>query len=342
MPKFAIIIPIYNTERYVKATIDSLLMQPFDDFVIYAVDDASTDTSPKILDQIVHFDPRVKVFHLKQNVGVCGARNFALNEIEKANCFTHVLFIDSDDLVEPKLFEKLSAVINRDPEAEYITYGFKFLTCKGLVGKEFPRDLIPLKSRNEIVQQVVHSSFWKNKCYPNWSLCNKVFSTKLLVGLRFRNDMKIGEDIEFLCRIIQRARQGYFLGDALYLYRIRNSSATHSRQKNYSEDIEALLHLRQSPLYFAADIQILINTVIYRNIFSLYLRTVFYGMSEERLVFRKKYIPIAWSMFKKSQIKTKIEWLKYSICVFLNPCILSVLFSVFQKLRTIHRGQGFS
>lgn len=343
MLNFAIIFPVFNTEKYVRKAINSLLNQTFQNFTVYAIDDCSTDNSAQILDQVAKSDPRVKVFHLPMNVGVCAARNFALAEIENDATFTHILFIDSDDVVEPQLLQKIKMAIDKGVQpVEYLVFGFNFLTLKGIVGRNFPNEIIRLKNQHELIQQILQSSFWKNKCYSNWSLCNKVFATNLLKGLRFQKNMKLGEDIEFLCRAVQKARQGYFLGETLYHYRIRNSSVTHSRQKAYSGDIEALFQLQNSFSQGSSDIQFLVNTVIYRNVFSLYLRTVFYNLPEEVSVFRKKYIPIAWSLFLESELKTVSEFFKYSCCVFISPPILSKLFSLYQSLRAFKRGKGFS
>ena len=343
MPNFAIIFPVFNTEKYVGEAINSLLSQTFQNFTIFAIDDCSTDNSSQILDQVAKSDRRVKVFHLPTNVGVCEARNFALAEIEKDTSFTHILFIDSDDLVEPHLLQKITTIVDKNSQlVEYLVFGFNFLTLKGVVGRKFPTDTIQLRNQHELIQQILQSSFWKKRCYSNWSLCNKVFSTNLLKGLRFKKNMKLGEDIEFLCRATQKARQGYFLGEVLYHYRIRNSSATHSRQKNYSRDIEALFQLQKSFSQGSKDLQHLINTVIYRNVFSLYLRTVFYDLPEEVSIFREKYIPIAWSLFLENELKTVSELFKYGCCVFMSPQLLSKLFSSYQSLRAFKRGEGFS
>ena len=343
MPNFAIIFPVFNTEKYVGEAIKSLLSQTFQNFTIFAIDDCSTDDSSQILDQAAKSDRRVKVFHLPTNVGVCEARNFALAEIEKDTSFTHILFIDSDDLVEPQLLQKITTIIDKNSQlVEYLVFGFNFLTLKGVVGRNFPSDTIQLTNQHELIQQILQSSFWKKRCYSNWSLCNKVFSSNLLKGLQFKKNMKLGEDIEFLCRAIQKVKQGYFLGEVLYHYRIRNSSATHSRQKSYSRDIEPLLQLQESFSQGSSDLQLLVNAVIYRNVFSLYLRTVFYNLPEEVSIFRKKYIPIAWSLFLESELKTVSELFKYGCCVFMSPQLLSKLFSAYQLLRAFKRGEGFS
>lgn len=341
-PNFAIIVPVFNTEKYVETAINSLLNQTFRNFIVYAIDDCSTDSSAELLDQIAKLDSRVRVFHLSKNVGVCEARNFALSQIEEDGSFTHIMFVDSDDLVEPQLLDKLSKLINKNESAEYFVFGFNFLTLKGEIGTKFPNNLIYLHNQKEIVHQIIFSSFWRGKCYPNWGVWNKVFSVRLLKGFRFRKGMRLGEDVELLCRVLQRINCGYFLGEVLYHYRVRESSATHTCQASYVKDVEALLGLKSFYMYSSPVVQSLINTVIYRNIFSLYLRAVFYGLTEEVDLFRQRYLQYAWILFKNSEMKNYASWLKYGCCVYGPPGVLAILFSAYQKLRILVKGDGFS
>lgn len=76
----SIIIPVYNTEKYLKKTLDSVRKQTYGYFEVILVDDGSTDSSPKICDEYEQIDDRFHVFHIK-NCGVSNARNFALSKI---------------------------------------------------------------------------------------------------------------------------------------------------------------------------------------------------------------------------------------------------------------------
>ena len=77
-PKISIIVPVYNSEKYLCACIDSILSQSFRDFELILVDDGSRDSSPHICDDYAHKDSRVKVIH-KENGGVSSARNAGLS-----------------------------------------------------------------------------------------------------------------------------------------------------------------------------------------------------------------------------------------------------------------------
>ena len=98
MPRISVIIPVYNTEAYLKRCLDSLLGQSFPDWEAVCVDDGSTDASPAILDGYASRDRRFRVIH-KQNEGASAARNTALTLVRGE----YTLLMDSDDFLHPQL-----------------------------------------------------------------------------------------------------------------------------------------------------------------------------------------------------------------------------------------------
>ena len=98
--KISVIMPVYNSEKYLSATIESVLKQSLTEFELLLVDDGSKDNSGKICDQYAEKDNRVKVFH-KQNGGICSARNKGLEEAEGE----YIAFCDNDDLYLEGLLE---------------------------------------------------------------------------------------------------------------------------------------------------------------------------------------------------------------------------------------------
>lgn len=118
MPKISIIMPVYNVEKYISKTIESVLNQTFKDFEFFAVDDGSTDNSGKICDSFAYKDTRLKVIH-KKNEGAPKARNVA---IEKASG-KYMYFIDSDDWIENDMLEKMYDLAEKN-EADLVVTGF--------------------------------------------------------------------------------------------------------------------------------------------------------------------------------------------------------------------------
>lgn len=102
MAKISIILPVYNTAKYLEACLHSLLNQTFEDIEIIAVNDGSTDDSSKLLESFAKEDHRIKVIN-QQNKGISAVRNLG---IELA-CGTYLAFIDSDDTISPDMMESL-------------------------------------------------------------------------------------------------------------------------------------------------------------------------------------------------------------------------------------------
>ena len=100
MPAISVIMPVYNSENYLRSAIDSVLNQTFRDFELILIDDGSKDGSGAICDEYGDKDSRVVVVH-QENTGLCGARNRGLTMAQGE----YLTFIDNDDLYMPTLLE---------------------------------------------------------------------------------------------------------------------------------------------------------------------------------------------------------------------------------------------
>lgn len=99
-PKISVIIPIHNVEKYLSACLESVLLQTFQDWEAICVNDGSTDGCSKILAEYEKKDARIKVI-TQENQGLSQARNRGLLDATG----TYILFLDSDDLIDPQLME---------------------------------------------------------------------------------------------------------------------------------------------------------------------------------------------------------------------------------------------
>lgn len=103
-PKVSVVVPIYNVERYLRECVDSILAQTLKDIEVILVDDGSPDNCPKIVDEYAHKDVRVVAVHRK-NGGYSKAVNYGVS-IAKGE---YIGIIESDDWIEPDMYEKLLA-----------------------------------------------------------------------------------------------------------------------------------------------------------------------------------------------------------------------------------------
>lgn len=125
-PRIAVVIPVYNTEPYLKECLDSVLDQTMVNFMVFAVDDGSTDGSGAILEDYAQKAPRLVVLH-QENKGLSAARNRALDQIEAEGQFEFVAFVDSDDIVVPYFLERLVSVA-QTAQADITACGYYLFT----------------------------------------------------------------------------------------------------------------------------------------------------------------------------------------------------------------------
>ena len=116
-----VIVPVYNVEKYVRQTLDSVIGQTYSNLEILVIDDGSTDESPAICDEYLK-DDRVKVFH-RQNVGVAASRQYGV-EVCKG---TYLVTLDADDYVSADFVEKLYGAIIKN-EADVSVCGVNCFT----------------------------------------------------------------------------------------------------------------------------------------------------------------------------------------------------------------------
>ena len=105
-----VIVPVYNTEKYLERCLDSIVGQTYRDLEILLIDDGSTDSSGEICRQYAEADDRITVL-VKENGGQASARNLGLDRMQGE----YVLFVDSDDYVSPDFVEELYRQIKAEP-----------------------------------------------------------------------------------------------------------------------------------------------------------------------------------------------------------------------------------
>ena len=140
----SIIVPIYNVERYLKKCVDSLLNQDIDNYEIILVDDGSTDSSPAICDEyashITHstlhnnHHASIRVVH-RENGGLSAARNSGI-EVAKG---AYLMFVDSDDFIEPNVLGTLMKQVERD-NLDVLRYKHQYVDANGLPYNPYKSD----------------------------------------------------------------------------------------------------------------------------------------------------------------------------------------------------------
>lgn len=149
-PIISVIIPFYNSRKYIEQTIITVLNQTFPYYEILIIDDGSKDeASLKKLEKIEKMDSRIKVFH-KQNEGLAATRDFGASHASE--CTKYLMFLDDDDLIEPTFFECAYWTLETNKEASWAyADSLGFGTMEYTWNKYFNVD--KLKKVNELISE---------------------------------------------------------------------------------------------------------------------------------------------------------------------------------------------
>lgn len=212
----SIIVPIYNTEKYLRRCIDSILAQTYKDYELILVDDGSTDNCGEICDKYKKSDTRIKVIH-KSNGGISDARNAGLDMASGE----YIVFVDGDDYIAPTMVEKLYADIIAN-KADLAICGFEFVDENG---KRIPKELCYELSDGQIDSIDALAQLGSNISFtPIW---NKIYKHELFTNIRFPYG-KLYEDAFVIHEILFQCPKISLISEKLYNYVIRSDSIMHS------------------------------------------------------------------------------------------------------------------
>lgn len=224
----SVIIPVYNTEKYLSACIDSVLSQEFVSLEIILVDDGSTDSSASICDGYAQKYDNVKAIHI-QNSGPATAKNEGF-KLAQGN---YDALTDSDDKMEPLMLHKM-VTAGYEHDADIICCNYKQTDEEGRISH--------LNSTNE--QYVLNHEdglihfFSKDKIYSQcWT---KLYKRQMLIDQHIENDsgLRTDEDFIFNIRAFVNAQTTVIVDEPLYEYTHRENSLAHAYyKKNISQYI---------------------------------------------------------------------------------------------------------
>ena len=153
MDLISIIVPVYNSEKYLPDTINCILKQTYDKFELILVDDCSKDNSVKLIKEFMKKDERIKLIELMKNRGSATARNIGIdNALGK-----YLAFIDSDDLWDnDKLEKQVKFMKEKDIAFSYTSYEFANEECVPNGKKVVAKDKLMYKEalKNNIISTI--------------------------------------------------------------------------------------------------------------------------------------------------------------------------------------------
>lgn len=219
---FSIIVPVYNTEKYLKNCLESILNQTFRDYELIVVNDGSKDSSAEICDYYAQLDDRIRVIH-KENGGVSSARNCGINMAKGK----YIWFVDSDDTIANNALQILSAAVKDNDDL--------------IVFNRLLEEKYHIKSFDDFLK--VHY-FSYHLGFEPW---NKLYKREIikLNNILFDTEEAIGEDLLFNISYYQYINNIKFISEKLYNYIVREDSAMTTRDdKRYIKQMRLFDKIR--------------------------------------------------------------------------------------------------
>lgn len=234
----SIIVPIYNTEKYLHECLDSIINQTYANFEVLLVNDGSTDSSGIICQEYVERDSRFRYFE-KDNGGVASARNLGLEHSEG----TYITFIDSDDWVEQNYLDVLyTALKENDTDVAISTYkrfaqdGVFYLRSYSREDDEFLN--LGTRSRDSFLEILPRLGELDHSFY---SISSKLIKRKIIGNLLFDEQVSYAEDLNFFFHLYLGVESVVYVRDYTYIYRTHDAST--------SQNVNELKALQELEIY---------------------------------------------------------------------------------------------
>jgi len=274
--KISVVMPVYNAERYLEQSINSVVNQSFTSWELICVDDGSTDNSGVLLNRLAQADKRIRVLN-QENAGVTAARYKGV----QASTGDYIFFFDSDDVLHPDALSSLADAASR--------YGAD-IACQSY--KKVGADWV-MSSGNE---QPIPKKKYKLSNNPYRDVCNKnisimvwgkLFHKKLFSGFEWP-DISFAEDLYMTLCLIEKADRVFYAKDRVVYYRQHPGSSTKKFSLKKLDEVFDSVALTLGKLSSSgrADLKSVKRYIAKYQIFSLFTLVQGTRELEERFVHR--------------------------------------------------------
>ena len=228
----SIITPNYNSESFVRQTIDSVRSQTHTDWEMIIVDDVSSDKSTQIIEEYMQKDKRIKLIRLKNNSGPAQARNRAIKEAKGR----YIAFLDSDDYWhKDKLTKQLKFMEDYHCELSFTAYE----SIDELTGETIKKIAVPLRID------------YKTLLKQNIMGCLTVMYDTQKLGKVMMPDIIKRQDYALWLKLLKQVPHAYGLDESLAYYRVRNFSVSSNKIIASKYHWRVLRDIERLPLYKA-------------------------------------------------------------------------------------------
>lgn len=197
----SVIIPVYNSEKFIKETIKTVQNQTYKNYELIVVNDCSTDNSKKIIEEEIKKDNKIKLINLKENSGVAIARNTGIDNAKGK----YIAFLDADDLWEKEKLEKQIEFMSKN-EYEFTFTGYEFADENGKGNGK----IVHVPSKINYKQALKNTIIWTSTVV----ICMNKLSKKDIYMPNVKS-----EDTATWWRILKKIEYAYGLDIKLSFYR---------------------------------------------------------------------------------------------------------------------------
>lgn len=228
MPKFSVVISVYNKEAFIADTLQSVLDQNFRDFEVVILNDGSTDASDERI-QPFRRDYRVRYFSSETNQGAAAGRNYV---IEKARG-DYIALLDADDLWKPNHLEEHQRLIEKYPSEKVFATNSEVIEHEKLTSRHYS---IQMKGQEDAVFDFFEASYLDAILHSSTTVIkNEVFNE---VG-RYNSTIKSGQDTDLYVRIGLKYKVVFSTKITVRYHVISNSLFRTSKRLKDKPDFEA-------------------------------------------------------------------------------------------------------
>ena len=225
----SVIVPVYNTEKYLNRCIKSIISQKESDLEIILVDDCSTDKSPVILDDWEKKDSRIRVIHKNNNTGVSNTRNIGLKEAKGE----YIAFVDSDDWIEEDMLSSMVKCIEQSG-ADIVFGGYNRIVEDDII-KVVPKEKTGtvVSIEDALLHSIPQQGIRRYDLYI-WDKLYRKSSIMINDGIiKFDSRFKFGEDVVWLIQVMQNCNSVVFWNGSGYNYFTEREGNTWTSLINY-------------------------------------------------------------------------------------------------------------
>lgn len=279
--KISIIVSCYNTEKYIKKCVESLINQSYKNLEIILIDDGSSDNTLKIIKEYENENKKIKVIENVKNRGLAYSRNVGLNN----STGIFVGFIDSDDYIDKDYYKNLITAIKNE-KADLAICDMK------LVYENGTEHIVRACEQNCTKLDFINNGLAA-------SACNKLFKKEILIKYPFEEG-KVNEDLAVVLPSIVAAKKIAYVKDTFYNYLQREKSIQNSRFSDRRFEIFDGVETTLNRLLKDKNYNKYKDAIIYNQIIVLFIYVI---PKESNIIYRRNIIKKFVKLAKKYKIR---------------------------------------